>query len=527
MFDEANVGAAAMEQRNALNQLCARRLQGRNLIIASNRGPVEFYEEAGKPAYRRGQGGLVTAMSSFVEVTQTTWIAAAMTEVDARLAKQQAGRMEVEVNGHLLAVSFVTPTPTQYQRFYDEVSNSVLWFLQHSITNPPTHPTFDQAMWEAWEHGYVAVNRLFADAIATAAHQGGKPPVFMIHDYHLYLVPGMLRQRFPDAPIQHFTHIAWPSPDAWRQLPHAIREAILANMLGSDVVGFHCQRYAVNFLRTCEELLGADVDWDNHTVRVGERCVRVRDYPISIDPGQLLELAATPAVHELEATFMAHRPPRLILQVARTDPSKNILRSFHAYEHFLSLYPQYLGEVQFLGLLPASRQTTELYKEYFDELCQVARRINEDYARPGWKPIELFFENDYHRAIAAMKQYDLLVVNSIADGMNLVAKEGPIVNERAGVLLLSEGAGAVDELGDAAIVVNPFDLVGMAHAFHEALDMPLAERQRALASQRATIGGNTIFRWAHDQIADLVEAAPRPGTISIFPAVEGRREVTG
>jgi trehalose 6-phosphate synthase len=450
-----------------------------------------------------------------------------MTEVDVRQARANGGRIEVDLNGHQLAVSFVTPSPTQYQRYYDEVSNSVLWFLQHNITNPPTHPTFDQALWEAWEHGYVAVNRQFADALAAAADLDSQPPVFMIHDYHLYLVPGLLRQRFPDAPIQHFTHIAWPSPDAWRQLPSAIREAILVNMLGSDVVGFHCERYALNFLRTCDELLGLPVDWDARAVTVDERVVRVRAYPISIDPAQLLAMVDDPEVKELERTFMANRPPRLILQVARTDPSKNILRSFHAYEHFLALYPQYVGEVQFLGLLPASRQTTELYKEYFDELCQVAHRINEEYARPGWLPIELFFENDYARAIAAMKRYDVLVVNSIADGMNLVAKEGPIVNQRAGVLLLSEAAGAVDELGGASLVVNPFDLVGMANAFHEALAMPLAERQQALAAQRTAIAANTIYRWAHDQLADLVPGEARPGKISMFPLVENRWEVPG
>jgi trehalose 6-phosphate synthase len=157
----------------------------------------------------------------------------------------------------------------------------------------------------------------------------------------------------------------------------------------------------------------------------------------------------------------------------------------------------------------------------------VAHRINEEYARPGWLPIELFFENDYARAIAAMKRYDVLVVNSIADGMNLVAKEGPIVNQRAGVLLLSEAAGAVDELGGASLVVNPFDLVGMANAFHEALAMPLAERQQALAAQRTAIAANTIYRWAHDQLADLVPGEARPGKISMFPLVENRWEVPG
>lgn len=533
MFDDANVGAAAMMQRGALNDLCADRLQGSNLIIASNRGPVEFYDTPDGPKYRRGQGGLVTAMSSFVDVTDMTWVAAAMSPTDAKLAKAAGGSLEVEVNGHPLGVKFVTPTPHQYHAYYDDISNAVLWFLQHNITNPPTHPTWDQALWESWENGYVAVNRMFADALIEAAEASDKPPVFMIHDYHLYLVPGMLRERFPDAPIQHFTHISWPGPDAWRQLPQPVRDALMSNVLGCDVVGFHCRRYAMNFLTTCHELLGLKVDWTNRLVWVGDRPVRVRDYPISIDPSHLLKMAQSPEVLAKEVELLEGRPRRMILQVARTDPSKNILRSFHAYEHFLATYPEYTGDVQFLGLLPASRQSTELYKEYLDELMQVAERINDEYGTPDWLPIELFLENDYARAIAAMKHYDVLLVNSIADGMNLVAKEGPIVNGKAGVLLLSESAGAVDELGDASLVVNPFDLVGMAGAFNDALQMSHEDRQAALDAQRASIGENTIYRWAHDQIADLVGAPVHaaPGIVTMFPAIPEERpimrEVTG
>lgn len=512
--------AAAHAQRAALKDLCGEGLGGRRLVIASNRGPVEFFERDGQVGQRKGQGGLVTAISAMIGSCETLWVAAAMTPLDARIARQQGGRVRVEVNGHGLDVSFVTPTRMQYGRFYDQISNAVLWFLQHNITNPPIHPTFDQSLWEAWEDGYVAVNRLFADHLIAQAEKDLTPPVFMIHDYHLYLVPGMLRQRFPDAPIQHFTHIAWPSPDAWRQLPAPIRESILTHLLGCDVIGFHCRRYVNNFLSTCAELLGLSVDFEAGEVTVGDRVVRVRRYPISIDPGALLAMAESPSVRAIETKLMAKRPPHLIVQVARTDPSKNILRTFHAYEHFLDQWPEWRGRVQMLGLLPLSRQTTELYKEYVDELLQVAERINREYGAPGWQPIELFLENDYPRAIAVLKNYDVLLVNSIADGMNLVAKEGPVVNRRAGALILSESAGAVDELGSASLVVNPFDLVGMAQAIHDALIMRPAERAWAHAAQREAIRANTIYRWAHDQLFDLLATSANPPmpSVTFFPA---------
>jgi trehalose 6-phosphate synthase len=508
-------------QKTALRDLCARRLQNFNLLIASNRGPVEFLREGENIASHRGQGGLVTAMTSMVESVDATWVASALSCVDRQMAATDEGRHQVYLNDHEITVSLIAPGLEEYHRYYDDISNSVLWFLQHNMLNAPIHPTFDQALWDAWEHGYVKVNRLFAERLADEASRSEKAPLFMIHDYHLYLVPGLLRAYRPDALIQHFTHIAWPSPDQWRQLPPSVREPILQSLLGCDVVGFHCPRYAFNFLLSCQELLGLAIDWDQRTVSFEGRVVRVNDYPISIDPDSLWAFSEGPQVLEAESLLMNDRPLSMILQVARTDPSKNILRSFYAFEHFLQQYPEWLERVQFLGLLPTSRQTTEMYKEYLDELCQVADRINTEYGNTTWEPISLFLENDYARAIAAMKHYDVLVVNSIADGMNLVAKEGPIVNRQAGVLVISEATGATEELGDDALVVNPFDLVGMADAFYEALSLSPATRKAASAGLRRRIGENTIFRWATDQLADLVPALAKPALMSLLtPASE-------
>lgn len=499
----------AVAQRAALAELARETFAESRLILASNRGPMEFKvdAESGALTMARGQGGLVTALNALLDATSASWVACALGDGDrAALAQAENGVLTVPAFAQPLRLRLLTPSEDAYAGYYDAISNAVLWFVQHGIVNAPVHPSFDAELWRAWDEGYVQVNKLFAAALAQEADSDPRRPLYLIQDYHLYLVPGMLREQRPDAHIQHFTHIAWPAPDAWRALPGRIRESILTGMLGADVVGFHCERYALNFLMTVQDVLGASVDFAARTISWEGREVRVRAYPIAVDPLQLSTLADGPAVASAAESLGVDPETKLVLQIARTDPSKNILRTFYAFDTFLASYPEWVGRATLLGLLPASRQSTEVYKEYFDELRQVAVRINADYGTPEWTPIRLYFENDYPRAVAALKRYDALVVNSIADGMNLVAKEGPIVNERAGSLLLSEGAGATEELGAGALVVNPFDLVGMAEALHAALATPLPERQARQARLREVLDSNTIFRWANDQIAEALAA---------------------
>lgn len=495
------------DYRAAIEDLCRDDLGGVNLILASNRGPVEFRREPdGRTFYRRGQGGLVTAMNSMVEVVDTTWVASPLSPDDIEVAKQHGEQLMVPMGDRRLHLAFVNSESECFREFYDEISNSLLWFLQHGITNAPEHPEFDEQTWKAWE-SYRKVNMAFAECIAAEAKRSKRMPVVMIQDYHLYLVPLFLRRILPQAIIHHFTHISWPCADAWRQLPGSIREELLASLLTCEVVGFHTPRYAKNFLQTCEDLMGLTVDLRNRCADYQGRTVHVRAYPISIDPDELRTFAQSPSVQEHEQQLFDARIHQTInfVQVARTDPSKNILRSLKAFDLFLNRHPQYHGKVRFWGILPASRQGSDRYRDYLEKLKATSDSINKRYRRWNWQPIEMYFGNSYARAIAVMKHYDVLLVNSIADGMNLVAKEGPVVNQRAGVLLLSETAGACEELGDGAICLNPYDLVGTADALKRAIAMPLPQRERLQGILQARIQENPLFRWVYAQLVDVLE----------------------
>lgn len=502
-------GRNPSDYRQAIEGLCRDRLGGINLILASNRGPVEFRREAdGRVFFRRGQGGLVTAMNSMVQCVDTTWVASPLTPDDVAVAQRYGEHLVVPMGTRRLHVAFVNSEAERFRQFYDVISNSLLWFVQHGITNSPEHPEFDEQTWAAWE-SYRQVNLEFAQEIARIARRKPGRPVIMIQDYHLYLVPLFLRRMLPEAIIHHFTHIAWPSSEAWLQLPGAVREEILKSLLSCDIVGFHTPRYVKSFCLTCEDLLGVEPHLGEGRIPYKGRQVQVRAYPISIDPDELREFALGPTVAEHEKRLHDARIHQTInlVQVARTDPSKNILRSLKAYDLFLSRHPQYHGKIKFWGVLPASRQGCESYRDYLERLKSAADAINKRYRRWGWQPTELFFDNSYARAIAVMKHYDVLLVNSIADGMNLVAKEGPIVNQRSGVLLLSETTGAYEELSDGALGVNPFDLVGMSDSLKQALTMPPPQRERLHDILKVRIEANPVHRWVYEQLADLLELA--------------------
>ena len=492
------------DDRKALMELGREQLAAMNLIVASNRGPVEFRREPdGRISYRRGQGGLVTALSSLVEVLESTWISAPLSPIDAEVGERFADRLRIPMGAHPMQLAFVKPDPACFHGYYDILANSLLWFVQHGISQP-YELDFDEGVWQAWE-SYREVNRQFARAIAAVAARSSKMPLVLIQDYHLYLVPLFLRTMLPKAFLHHFTHIAWPGPEAWFHFPPAVREELLKSLLCCDLVGFHTPHYAQNFLATCEQLLGVSVG--RGRVCFQGRDVAVRSYPISIAPDELWDFASSEIVQEFD-TQLDMGDTLNVVQVARTDPSKNLLRSLKAFELFLHRHPQFDGKVRYWGILPASRQGAEIYRHYLERIKAEAHAINKRFHRRSWKPVELLFDNSYARAIAAMKHYDVLLVNSLADGMNLVAKEGPIVNQRHGVLLLSETTGAFDELGDGALAINPYDVVGTAEALYQALTMPLMQRRRLQGILRRQIETHSIYRWGLSQMQDILEACP-------------------
>jgi trehalose 6-phosphate synthase len=481
----------------------------RSIIVVANRGPVTFRRSAdGTRIARRGGGGLVTALSSLVSHHDVTWIASAMTGEDRAVAREADGQAvdEQARDGSPYRLRLVAHDPSAYDWYYNVVANPTLWFLQHYLWDLTRKPNLDHGLHHAWNEGYVAVNRAFADA-ALAELDANPGAMVFFHDYHLYLAPRMVRDARPDALLAHFVHIPWAEADYWHVLPEQIRRDIHDGLLANDVVGFHTARWRRNFVRAAEDIAGATHDAAG-TMYYRDREVLVTAHPIAVDAAEFEELAQTESVLEQERLILQGRPEKLIVRVDRTDPSKNIVRGFRAYELYLDAHPEAAGRVVMLALLDPSRQDIPEYAEYLAMIQREARRVNDRFQREGWAPIQLEIADNFHQSVAAYKQYDVLLVNAIFDGLNLVAKEAPLVNERDGVLVLSENAGAHEELGEWAVSVNPFDVAGQAEALHEALELPLDERRRRLAAIRAHVREHDLEAWIGAQLDDL-DRAPR------------------
>ncbi len=484
---------------------------GGGFVIVSNRGPVTFARgEDGERTYSRGAGGLVTALNAVSRRRETVWIASATSEEDVAVSREP-GPVEVED----LRVMLVEHDPASYDLMYNHLANPLLWFVQHGIYDLPYEPDLGDETRRAWK-GYLEVNENFAGAVARAV-EGEERPVILLHDYQLYMVPRSLRERLGErasgragreAFISLFVHIPWPEPDYWRVLPKGIREEILESLLEVDMLAFHTSRYARNFLQTAAEFLGAEVDLDSGTARYGGRETLVRAYPISIDPSEFEELARSPEVLA-EEDFVRSLPGKLLLRVDRVDLSKNILRGFRAYGRMLERHPEMAGEVTFLAQLQPSRGDIPEYARYAEAVRETVEETNHRHGTGSWTPIVLSMEDNFLRSVAAYKNYDVLLVNAVRDGMNLVAKEAAVINGRSGVLVLSENAGAHEELGEYALTVNPFDLDEQAEALYEALTMPEEERSRRARSLLAAVEANTIETWVEAQLRDI---AARHGT---------------
>src|SRR5262245_44485959 len=479
----------------------------RKLIVVSNRGPVGFgRDSAGGRTTRRGGGGLVTALRSLVSHHDVTWIASAIGPEDHAVAAESGGRAfeETAREGSSFRLRLVQHDARAYDWFYNVVANPVLWFLQHYLWALPSSPNLDQGLHRAWKEGYVPVNRAFAEAVVAELDEEPDATVFF-HDYHLYLAPRFVRDQRPDAALAHFVHIPWPQSDYWHVLHDPIRKAIHDGLLTNDVVGFHTARWKRSFLRTCEDVAGARTTRDHVTHR--GRDVLVTSHPISVDVDEFEDVAASDEVLEAERAIAAWRPEKLVVRVDRTDPSKNVVRGFRAFETFLERHPEMHGRVSMLALLDPSRQDIPEYAEYLGAIQRAVRDVNGHFQREGWTPIHLLIEDNFPQAVAAYKQFDVLLVNAIYDGLNLVAKEAPLVNERDGVLILSENAGVHDELGDWALTVNPFDVAGQAEAIHQALTMPVLERRERLEAIRAWVRENDLAAWIDLQL-EALESEP-------------------
>ncbi len=483
-------------------------LTERTLILASNRGPVTLRKnEIGDLEFQRGSGGLVTALIGVLQHAEARWIACAQTE-DDRLWGQ--GVVPLGESDEQVWMQFVAPSESAYEGYYGVISNPLLWFLQHSMWDIFREPTIDQTIWRHWEDGYVGVNTLFAEAMAQQIRSASHPALVMLQDYHLYLAPQMIRYKYRPKgkyTLAHFVHIPWPGAEDWGLLPSKMRLAILEGLCAVDLLGFQTREDGLNFIRTCESHLpGSRANYRHGRVRFRNHVTHVRDFPISIDIQGLRQFAQTEEVSAYrEQVLQEHGDWQIMLRIDRIEPSKNIVRGFHAFDELLDLHPEHRGKVKFLAMLVPSRLDVTEYGNYLDEVMGVAGRVNAKHGANDWEPIRVLVEENYPRAVAALQVYDVLLVNSIADGMNLVAKEGPIVNQSDGVLILSERTGAYQQLEPGVLVVSPLDVYGTAEAMHHALTMPLEERRAKAYRLRSLIEGQDIVDWLNQQLSAIIK----------------------
>ena len=479
-----------------------------HIIIASNRGPVKYFKDSqGKIVQQKGSGGLITGLTGIIQYIDATWISCAQSPEDVDFNEGKISLLDNETEIH---VKFINPDTDVYDQYYNVISNPLLWFIQHSMWNIPSEPIIDHATWNAWENGYLEVNRSYAEEITKLVKKTKKKNLVMLQDYQLYMVARSIQSMLPkkERPsILHFIHIPWPGPEYWRILPPTMRQAILDSLCAVDLLGFQTKEDGLNFIRTIESHLPqAHVNYKRGRIWYRNHATHIHDFPISIDVSSLKELKDDKQVIEQkEALKEISSDMKLIVRVDRIDPSKNIIRGFKAFEEMLILHPEYRGNVVFLALLVPSRRGIEEYKDYLDKIMAISGQINAEYGSSDWEPVRILVGEDYKRAIAALHLYDVLLVNAVADGMNLVAKEGPIVNERDGVLVLSERTGASQQLAPGAIIISPADIYATAEAMHQGLSMGKREKATRIKTLRWLIDNDDIFCWLKNQLQKVIE----------------------
>ena len=451
----------------------------RAAVIVSNRGPLSFRRaDDGTLSARRGAGGLVSGLGPLVAGTDTLWVAAAMSEGDRAAA--DAGVVDAEdFRVRLLAVDAET-----YRLAYDVISNQVLWFLHHGLYDLPREPAFGPGLADAWQ-AYREVNRAFADAVADAAPTGA---AVLVQDYHLGLMGLTLAESRPDLAAVHFHHTPFATPTWLRVLPQHVAGEVVSGLAAHRACGFHTARWAGDFVSSCQDVQGLTP--------------RTFVSPLPAAADDLRETAASPACAAALAEIDETVGDRLVVaRVDRIELSKNLLRGFQAFDLLLERHPQWRERVVFLASVYPSRTGVPAYIEYQQDVEALVEEINERWATPGWTPIVYDTRDDYPRSVAVLRRADALLVNPIRDGLNLVAKEGAIVNERDAVLCLSPEAGVWDEVGEAAVEVAPFDVAGTAEALDRALRMPADERAARAARLRQLSTARGPADWLADQLA--------------------------
>jgi trehalose 6-phosphate synthase len=449
----------------------------RSLLVAANRGPVQIVAgSGGKEEVNRGGGGLVSGMVSALSEVGGLWVCAALSDRERAAARKAP-------DGHLaeagydtggLDVRMLPLDPSTFGRAYNGIANSTIWFVQHLLYDPANTPVFDAGWRRLWA-AYERYDRAFAEALAAEAAPGAK---VMVQDYHLNLVPRQLRELRGDLRIAHFTHTPWAPPELFAMLPSAVVRELLTGLLGADHVGFHVARWADAFLACCERFLGAPVDFAARTVEWEGRTVRAGLHPLGTAADEMRERAGREDVEEgLRQLRGLVGERKVIARVDRTELSKNIVRGLLAYRELLRTRPEWHDRVVHVAYAYPSRTDIPEYREYTAAVQRVGREIEQEFGTDSWDPVLLEMGNDYPGSLAALRLADVLLINPVRDGMNLVAKEGVVLSERDAAVVLSRDAGAAEEFGDDALQVNPYDVTETAEALHTALCLPEEERR--------------------------------------------------
>ncbi|MGX7679349.1 alpha,alpha-trehalose-phosphate synthase (UDP-forming) [Jatrophihabitans sp. DSM 45814] len=477
------------------------------LVVASNRGPISVRAvEGGEDQIDRGGGGLVSGMLGALQGRDdVVWVCAALNDVERALAREsERGHVSgADASVDLLdglSVRMLPIDSTTFRQAYNGIANSSLWYISHLLYDTARTPVFD-ANWRRQWAAYRRYNHAFAEALdAESAPEAS----VMVQDYHLNLVPSYLRSLRHDVRIAHFTHTPWAPPEYFQLFPDDIAGELLNGLLGADVLGFHTHRWAKAFLDCCGEILRATVEYTEAggivTAQDG-RQVSIQVFPLGVDVEAMQDRSRQRDAEARMRTLQKIVGDRkVITRVDRTELSKNILRGLMAYREFLRANPAWHNRVIHLAFAYPSRHDLADYRAYTAEVKRLADEIDDEFGTDEWTPLKLEVQEDYPGSLAAMRMADVLLVNPIRDGMNLVVKEGCVLSERNGIAVLSRQAGAVDELGDDAVLINPFDVTGTAAALRIALEMPEVEKELRSARLRQSSAGVSPPEWFRAQI---------------------------
>jgi alpha,alpha-trehalose-phosphate synthase [UDP-forming] len=478
---------------------------GRRFVVVSNREPYEhrWAQEVGEMEVRRPAGGLTSALDPLLQALGGMWVAWGSGEADAA-AVDADNRVRVPPEDPSYTLRRVWLTHHDIHRYYLGYSNQFLWPLCH------LRPDLTRVRSRYWER-YRRVNRRFADAVLEEVR--GKEAAVWFQDYHLALAPLLVRGRRPDLTLAHFWHIPFPPIDVFRLAPQA--SYLLRGLLANDLMGFHLPIFADNFLRCAQRLVGAEVDWGARSATLDGHTCHVGSFPISIDVRQFREAASVPDAEEQMRRIRERYAPKggpIGIGVDRLDYSKGLPEKFKALEFLWDRYPEYRERFTFIQVAVPSRSDIEAYDSLAQKVDGQVREINERFGTADWRPIHLIKQSlPIERLAVLYRLADVCIISSLQDGMNLVAKEYVASQvDRRGVLLLSEFAGAAEEMPEATLI-NPYDPEGCALRIRDALTLPADEREAVMERLQGSMA--TIYDWMGDLFGAwgaAAASAPRP-----------------